>query len=98
MTWKIQFGILFMNRDIFGYFKYSWKDAFRKWDAKYSASWVEIPILDSFNILVGILLGPTDLFKFKEDVIFCTSDSLVGARKKEFWFLSFRKSGKCLFE
>ena len=63
-----------------------------------SANLVEISFLSSFNILVGMLFGSTDLFEFREDIIFCTSYSLVGLRKKEFWFLSYRKLEKYLCE
>ena len=63
-----------------------------------SANWVEISFLSSFNILVGILFGLTDLFEFREDIICCISHLLVGLRKKEFWLLSSRKSEKCLCE
>ena len=49
-----------------------------------SANWVETSFLGSFNILVGMLFGPTDLFEFREDIIFCISYLLVRLRKKEF--------------
>ena len=62
-----------------------------------SANWVEISFLSSFNILVGMLFGPTDLFEFREGIIFCILYLLVGLRKKELWFLSFTKSEKCVW-
>ena len=36
--------------------------------------------LSSFNILVDMLLGPTDLFEVNEDIVFCIC-SLFGRRK-----------------
>ena len=39
--------------------------------------------LSNFNILVGILLGPTDLLESNEDMIFSISDLSVGLIKKE---------------
>ena len=53
--------------------------------------------LNNFNILVGILLDPTDLVESCKDM-FCISDLLVGVRKKKVWVLFFKKSGKCLCE
>ena len=47
-----------------------------------SANWVKISFLSSFNILVGMLFGLTDLLEFGED-IFCISYLLVALRKKE---------------
>ena len=39
--------------------------------------------LSNFNILVGILLGPTDLLESNEGMIFSISDLSVGLIKKE---------------
>ena len=39
--------------------------------------------LSNFNILVGILLGPTDLLESNEDMIFSISVLSVGLIKKE---------------
>ena len=50
-----------------------------------SANWLEILFLSNFNIFIGMLLGPTDLFESSEGILFCVSDLLVGLRKKEFW-------------
>ena len=47
-----------------------------------SANWVEISFLSSFNILVSMLFGPTDLIEFREHIIFCIWYLLVGIRKK----------------
>ena len=49
-----------------------------------SINWVEISFLSSFNILAGMLFGPTSLLEFREDIIFCILYLLVGLRKKEF--------------
>ena len=35
-----------------------------------SDSWLEMSFLSNFNILIGILVGPTDLLESKEDMIF----------------------------
>ena len=39
--------------------------------------------LSNFNILIGILLGPTDLLESNEDMIFSNSVLSVGLVKKE---------------
>ena len=39
--------------------------------------------LSNFNILVGILLGPTDLLESDEDMVFSISVLSVGLIKKE---------------
>ena len=39
--------------------------------------------LSNFNILVGILLGPTDLLESNEDMVFSISVLPVGLIKKE---------------
>ena len=49
-----------------------------------SANWVEVSFLSSFNILVGMLFGPTDLFEFREAIIFCISHLLAELGEKEF--------------
>ena len=54
--------------------------------------------LSNFNILIGILLGPTDLLESNEDMIFSISDLSVGLIKKEILDLFLRKSEKCLSE
>ena len=65
---------------------------------KISESWVEISFLRSFSILVGILLGPVDLFGSREDMILIISYLSVGLRKKESSDLFLRKLEKCLWE
>ena len=54
--------------------------------------------LSNFNILVGILLGPTDLLESNEDMTFSISVLSVGLTKKEVIDLFLRKSEKCLDE
>ena len=65
---------------------------------KISESWVEISFLKSFNILVGILLGPVDFFEPREDMILITSYLSVGLKEKESSDLFLRKLQKCLWE
>ena len=65
---------------------------------KISKSWVEISFLRSFSILVGILLGPVDLFGSREDMILIISYLPVRLRKMESSDLFSRKLGKCLWE
>ena len=54
--------------------------------------------LSHFNILAGILLGPTDLLASNEDMTYSVSVLSVGLTKKEILGLFFRKSEKCLCE
>ena len=54
--------------------------------------------LSNFNILVGMLLGPTDLLESNEDMTFSISVLSVGLTKKEILDLFLRKSEKCLCE
>ena len=54
--------------------------------------------LSNFNTLVGILLGPTDLLEYNEDITFSISFLSVGLTKKEILDLFLRKSEKCLCE
>ena len=54
--------------------------------------------LSNFNILVGIMLGPTDLLESNEVMIFSISVLLVGLTNKEILHLFLRKSEKCLCE
>ena len=48
-----------------------------------SDSWLQMSFLSNFNILIGILLGPTDLLESNEDMIFSNSVLSVGLVKKE---------------
>ena len=54
--------------------------------------------LSNFNILVGILLGPTDLLESSEDITFSISALSEGLIKKEILDQFLRKSEKCLCE
>ena len=54
--------------------------------------------LSNFNILVGILLCPTDLLESNEDMTFSICVLSVGLTKKEILDLFLRKSEKCLCE
>ena len=54
--------------------------------------------LSNLYILVGILLGPTDLLESDEDMIFSISVLSVGLIKKEVLDLFLRKSEKYWFE
>ena len=74
------------------------KTTVKKETLKISESWVEISFLRSFSILVGILLGPVDLFGSREDMILIISYLSVGLRKKESSDLFLRKLEKCLWE
>ena len=47
-----------------------------------SDSWLEMSFLSNFNILVGILLGPTDLLEPNEDLTFSISVLSVGLKIK----------------
>ena len=55
-------------------------------------------VLSNFNILVGILLGPTDLPESNEDMTFSISVLSIGLIKEEILDLFLRKSEKCLCE
>ena len=63
-----------------------------------SDSWLEMSSLSNFNILVGILFGPTDLLESNEDMTSSISVLSVRFTKKEILDLFFRKSEKCLCE
>ena len=54
--------------------------------------------LSNFNILIGILLGPTDLLESNDDMIFFMSVLSVGRIEKEVLDLFLRKAEKCLCE
>ena len=54
--------------------------------------------LSNFSIIVGILLGPTDLLESNEDMTSSISVLSVGLTKKEILDLFLRKSEKCLCE
>ena len=54
--------------------------------------------LSNFNILVGILLGPTDSLESNEDMTFSISVLSVGLTKKKILDLFLRNSEKYLFK
>ena len=54
--------------------------------------------LSNFNILIGILLGPTDLLESNDDMVFFMSVLSVGRIEKEVLDLFLRKAEKCLCE
>ena len=54
--------------------------------------------LSNFNILEGILLGPTNELESNEDMTFSISVLSVGLTKNEILDLFLRKSEKCLCE
>ena len=54
--------------------------------------------LSNFNILIGILLGPTDLLEPNDDMVFFMSVLSVGRIEKEVLDLFLRKAEKCLCE
>ena len=54
--------------------------------------------LSNFNILVRIVLGPTDLLESNEDMTSSISVLSVGLTRKEILDLFLRKSEKCLCE
>ena len=54
--------------------------------------------LSNFNILVRIVLGPTDLLESNEDMTSSISVLSVGLTRKEILDLFLRKSEKCLYE
>ena len=62
-----------------------------------STSWQEISFLCNFNILVGMLLGPTDLVESSEDSIRATLCLSVGLKKKNVE-LYFSESLKSVYE
>ena len=63
-----------------------------------SDSSLEMSFVSNFNILVGKLLGPTDLLESNEDMTSSISVLSVGLTKKEILDLFLRISEKCLCE
>ena len=59
-----------------------------------SDTWLEMSFLSDFNILVGILLDPTDFLESNEDMTFSASALSVGLTKKEILDLFFKKIWK----
>ena len=54
--------------------------------------------LSNFNILVGIVLGPTDLLESNENMTFSISVLFMGLTKEEILDLFLRESEICLYE
>ena len=50
--------------------------------SKVSGSWQEISFLSNFTILVGILLGTTDLVELSEDIMIAILSLSVGLKKR----------------
>ena len=59
---------------------------------------MELSFLSNFNTLVGILLGPTDLFESNEDMTFSISVLSVAFTNKEILDLFLREFEKGLCE
>ena len=87
-----------MNRNDFCYFEFWWKDTCGERNIKDIRKLSRNIFLRSFSILVGILLGPIDLFESREDMILIISYLSVGLRKKESSDLFLRELEKCLWE
>ena len=64
---------------------------------KISTSWQEISYLCNFSILVGMLLGLTDLVESSEDMMRAISSLPVGLKKNNFE-LYFLETLKSVFE
>ena len=56
---------------------------------------LEMAFLCNFNILVGVLLGPTNLLESNENTTFSISVFSVGLTEKKTLDLFLRKSEKC---
>ena len=65
---------------------------------KSSVDWDETSLINNLRILVGILFGPIAFEGLRDNIIFLTSISSVGLRKKEFILTGGRKSWKLFFE
>ena len=52
---------------------------------KSSANWDETSLINNLRILVGILSGPIAIERLRDSVIFLTSISSVGLRKKNLY-------------
>ena len=63
-----------------------------------SDSWMKILFVINFNLLPGIMLGPTDILESNEDMVFSISAFSVGLTKNEMLGLFLWKSEKCLWE
>ena len=61
---------------------------------KSSVNWDETSLINNLRILVGILFGPIAFEGLRDNIIFLTSISSVGLRKKEFILIGGRKAWK----
>ena len=61
---------------------------------KSSVNWNETSLINNLRILVGILFQPTAFEGLRDNVIFLTSVSSVGLRKRVFILIEWRKSWK----
>ena len=61
---------------------------------KSSVNWNETSLSNNLRILVGILFELTAFEGLRDNIIFLTSVSSVGLRKKEFILTEWRKSWK----
>ena len=52
---------------------------------KSSVNWDELSLINNLRILVGILSGPIAIERLRDSVIFLTSISSVGLRKKNLY-------------
>ena len=74
------------------------KNSREKERLKSSVNWDETSLINNLRILVGIVFGPIVFKRLRHNIIFLTSASSVGLRKKEFILIVGRKSWKLFFE
>ena len=65
---------------------------------KSSVNWGKTSLINNLRILVRIPFGPIVFEGLRDNIIFLTSISSVGLRKKEFIITGERKSWKLFFE
>ena len=63
-----------------------------------SANWVDISLLSSFKIFVGMLFGPIDLRGSRDKIMFLILVLSVGLMKKQFMLIWGRKSKNLFLE
>ena len=61
-------------------------------------NWDETSLINNLRVLLGIIFGPIAFEGLRDNVIFLTSISSVGLRKKEFILIGWRKSWTLFFE
>ena len=79
-------------------FNINGKTAREKERLKTSVNWDETSAINNLRILVEILFGPIAFEELRDNIIFLTSISSVGLRKKEFILTEGRKLWKLFFE